>query len=167
MRDRWLVVVAIASLCLNVALVGTYFLRRARHDRWHRLRGLAPEVREKLSQQREAVIPEFAALVGQVQADDSLLWVEMAKVNPDSSRVDSLSSEVGKFHGRMRAMVFWQMHRELQLMPAAARAEYLNRMKSMRPGFGRPGMGRHMRGGPGMPPPEGEPPPGPPPESGH
>ena len=164
MRDRWLIVVAVASLCLNVALVGTYFLRRARHDRWHRLRGLTPEVSEKLRQQREAAVPEFAALAGQVQADDSLLWVEMAKDNPDSSRVDWLSAEVGKFHGRMRAMVFWQMHRELQLMPAAARTEYLDRMKSMRPGFGRPGMGRHMREGPPL---EGEPPPGPHPESGY
>ena len=175
MRNRWLVVVVIASLCLNVAVVGTYLLRRARHSRSRRfsLRGLTSEVREKLRQAREAAMPEFSALADKEHLDDSLLWAEMARENPDSVRVDSLSSEVGRLHGRMRAMVFWQMRRQLQIMPAGARAEYLNHMMTMRPGFGRlgRGMGRHVRRGSIAPPRQGEPPideppPGPP-ESGH
>jgi hypothetical protein len=162
MRSRWLVVVVIASLCLNVAVVGAYFLCRTRHDRPRRL---PPEVREKLRQAREAALPGFTALAEKEHAGDSLLWAEMSSDNPDSLRVDSLSSEVGRLHGRMRAMVFWQMRRELQMMPAGARAEYLNHIMRMRPGFGRPGraMGRRMRRDAMMPPPEGEPPP---PESG-
>lgn len=171
MRNRWLMVIVVASLCLNVAVVGAYFFRRARHDRQRRfpMRGLTSEAREKMRKAREAAMPEFAALAEKEHMDDSLLWAEMARDNPDTLRVDSLSSDLGQFHGKMRAMVFWQMHRELQMMPAAARAEYLNHMKMMRPGFGRPGwgMGRHMRRGSMMPTPgAGEPPPGPPPESG-
>lgn len=180
MRGRWLLVIAVASLCLNVAVIGTFLVHRVRRARLRRFpaHGLAPEVREKLRRARETAVPEFAALADKVQDDDSLLWVEMAKANPDSLRVDSLSSEVGRFHGRMRAMVFWQMHRELQLMPAEARTEYLQHMMGMRPGFplhGRhagggpgPGKGRRERRGPGVPPSESEPPPGspPPPESG-
>ena len=170
MRSRWLVLVVIASLCLNVAVVGTYFLRRVRHDRLRRfpMRGLTFEVREKLRQAREAAMPEFAALAEKVESTDSLLWFEMRRESPDSVRVESLCQELGLTHGRMRAMVFRQMHRELQLMPAAARTEYLEHVMRMRPGFGGPGrgMGGHMDRGHGMgQPPAGEPPPGGPPPS--
>ena len=165
MRNRWLVVIVVASLCLNVAVVGTYLFRRARRDRPHRFqaRRLTAEVREKLRQAREAAMPEFAAVAGKVEATDSLLWSEMRSEGPDSARVESLCQELGQIHGRMRAMVFRQMHRELQLMPAEARTEYLKHMMRMRPGFGGPRghMGRHMGRdvGPGGPPPDGEPPP--------
>ena len=170
MRNRWLVVIVVASLCLNVAVVGTYIFRRARHDRPRRfaMHGLSSEAREKMRKTREATMPEFAALVGRVESTDSLLWTEMRRESPDSVRVESLCQELGQIHGRMRAMVFRQMHRELQLMPAGARAEYLKHMMRMRPGFGGPGrgMGKHMNRGHRMaPPPDGEPPPGgPPPE---
>lgn len=174
MRSRWLVVIVVASLCLNVAVVGTYFLRRARHDRSRRFppRGLAPEVREKLRQAREAAFSEFAALAEQEHAGDSLLWVEMRRESPDSARVESLCLGLGQTHGKMRAMVFMQLHRELRLMPAEARAEHLRQMMRMRPGFRGPGrMGRRPCRGPGMhpplnEPPSGESPSGPPPETG-
>jgi hypothetical protein len=176
MRNRWLVVVVVASLCLNVAVVGTYFLRRVRHNRLHRfpLRGLTSEVREKLRKAREAAIPEFAALADKAETDDSLLWAEMRRESPDSVRVESLCLELGQTHGKMRALVFRQMHRELQMMPSAVREEYLMNMMRMRPGLGRPGrgMGGHMNYGHGMgqppdhEPPPGAPPPEPPPESG-
>jgi hypothetical protein len=174
MRNRWLVLVVVASLCLNVAVVGTYFLRRARHDRSRRFlaHGLTSEVRENMRKAREAAMPEFSALADKAQSADSLLWTEMRSESPDSARVESLCQELGQIHGRMRAMVFRQMHRELLLMPGAARIEYLNHMMTMRPGFGGPGagMGRHMRPDLRMPhgdgPPLDEPPPGPPPESG-
>jgi hypothetical protein len=179
MRNRWLVLMVVASLCLNVAVVGTYFFRRARHDRQRRFpsRWLTSEARENMRKAREAAMPEFSALVGRVQSTDSFLWTEMRRETPDSVRVESLCQELGRIHGSMRAMVFRQMHRELQLMPAEARAEYLQHMMMMRPGLplgghhasresGR-GMGRHMRRGSTMPAPrEGEPPPGAPPESG-
>jgi hypothetical protein len=169
MRIRWLVLVVVASLCLNVAVVGTYFFRRARHNRSRRLstHGLPSEAREGMRRAREAAMPEFSALVGRVESTDSLLWTEMSSQSPDSARVESLCQELGQFHGRMRAMVFRQMHRELQMMPAAARAEYLKHMMQMRPGFGGPGPGRggHMNRGHGMGRPhDDEPPPGGPPE---
>jgi len=174
MRSRWLVIVVVASLCLNLAVVGTYFFRRARRDRPHRFpaRRLAAEVRERLRQAREAAMPEFAAEADRVEATDSLLWVEMRKDGPDSARVESLCRELGQMHGRMRAMVFRQMHRELQMMPAGDRAEYLDHMMSMRPGFGGPrrGSGRRRQRGPMVPADGGqlpeEPPPGPPTETG-
>jgi len=127
-------------------------------------------------------MPEFSALVGRVESTDSVLWTEMRSQSPDSARVESLCQELGQIHGKMRAMVFRQMHRELQLIPTGARAEYLQHMMMMRPGLplgghrasGGPGrrMGLHMRQGSMMPapregePPSDEPPPGPPPESG-
>ena len=169
MRNRWLMVIAVASLCLNVAVVGTFVVHRVRRARLRRFlaSGLTPEVREKLRKAREAAMPEFAALAEKVESTDSLLWVEMRGESPDSVRVESLCQELGQTHGRMRAMVFRQMHRELQLMPPAARVEYLQNMMRMRPGFGPGrGMGGHMDHGHGMgPPPDHEPPPGaPPPE---
>jgi hypothetical protein len=65
MRSRWLIVVMIASLCLNLAVVGAYFFRRARHDRTRRfhLRGLTSEARENMRKDRAAAMPEFSALV--------------------------------------------------------------------------------------------------------
>ena len=177
MRNRWLVVIVVASLCLNVAVVGTYIFRRARHDRPRRfpMRGLTSEAREKMRRVREAVMPEFTALVGRVESTDSLLWIEMQRESPDSVRVESLCQELGQIHGKMRAMVFRQMHRELQLMPPAARAEYLQHMMRMKSGWGGPRghARRNMRHNvrPGGPPPDFEPPPEgtppePPPETG-
>jgi hypothetical protein len=174
MRNRWLVVFVVASLCLNVAVVGTYFFRRARHNRPRRfpMRGLSSEARENMRKARDAAMPEFAALAGRAESTDSLLWVEIRRENPDSARVESLCQELGQFHGRMRALVFRQMHHELQMMPAAQRQEYLQQMMRMRPGLGGPRgrMGHMMGHGPGGPPPGFEPPagepPGPPPESG-
>jgi len=171
MRSRWMVVIVIASLCLNLAVVGTYFFRRARRDRPHRFpaRRLAAEVRERLRQAREAAMPEFAAEADKVESTDSLLWVEMGRESPDSVRVESLCQELGRIHGTMRAMVFRQMHRELAMLPDGDRAEYLTHMKTMKPGPGRPGrgMGRHARRGLRVPVPgEGEPPTRPQPESG-
>ena len=184
MRNRWLVLIVIASLCLNVAVVGTYVLRRARHDRQRRFpsSGLTSEARENMRKARAAAMPEFSALIARVRSTDSLLWTEVRRDTPDSVRVESLCRELGQIHGSMRAKVFRQMHRELQLMPAEARAEYLQHMMMMRPGLpfgghhasGEPGrrMGRHMRQGSRMSepsegePPSDEPPPGPPPESG-
>jgi len=173
MRNRWLVVIVVASLCLNLAVVGTYIFRRAHRDRPRRFparRWFTADTREKLKQAREAAMPEFTAVAEKVESTDSVLWAEMRRDNPDSVRVESLCQELGRTHGRMRAMVFRQMHRELQLMPPEARTEYVKHMMRMRPGHVGPGwrMGRHQRRGPGMPrPPEGElPPEGTPPESG-
>jgi hypothetical protein len=180
MRRRWLIVALVASLCLNVAVVGTFVVHRVRraglrHFQGH---GLTPEVRENLRKVRDAALPEFAALADKVQSTDSLLWAEMRSESPDSVRVESLCQELGRIHGKMRAMVFRQMHRELQLMPASARADYLQHMMMMRPGLpfgghhasGEPGrgMGRHMHGGSMMPTPRkgGTPPAEPPTESG-
>jgi hypothetical protein len=158
MRSRWLLVVLVASLCLNVAVIGAYLVHRRSHDRLRRFpsRRFAPELREKLRQTRAAATPGFAALADSAETADSLLWVEMRNDNPDSVRVDSFCQELGRIHGVMRAMVFRQMHHEIQLMPAAARAEYLTHMMRMKPAmplrghrFGRPGRGRapHMRRG--------------------
>jgi hypothetical protein len=174
MRPRLFLVVMVASLCLNVAFVGAYLVHMARHDRPRRFpaRRLAPDVREKLRQTRADAAPGFAALADEVESADSLLWAEMRIGTPDSVQVDSLCRELGRIHGAMRAMVFRQMHRELQLMPAAAREEYLQQMMKMRPGLGRPGrrLGARMRHDPRKlhhdePFPQ-EVPPGPPPESG-
>ncbi|MBN2465437.1 hypothetical protein JXD38_07415 [candidate division WOR-3 bacterium] len=173
MRNRWLLVIAVASLCLNVAVVGTYFLRRTRlgHPRRFPARHLTAEARERIRKTREAALPEFTAEAERVRTTDSLLWSEMQAERPDSARVESLCRELGEIHGRMRAMVFRQMHRELQLMPVAARTEYLHRMMTMRPRLDRPGRGArpHMHRRSMMQdddePVPGEPPPGPP-ESG-
>jgi len=136
-------------------------------------------VRERLRRTRAAATPGFTALAESVETTDSLLWVEIRNDSPDSDRVDSLCRELGRVHGVMRAMVFRQMHQEIQLMPAAARAEYLKHMKRMKPAtplrgrrFGRSGRGMtpRMHRGPMAPPDEepmpGEPPPEPPLESG-
>ncbi len=168
MRNRWLVVVVVASLCLNLAVVGTYLFRRARHGRPRRFhsRGLTSEVREKMRKAREASMPEFVELMGRAESTDSVLWAEMRSERPDSVRVESLCQELGQMHGRMRAGVFRQMHRELQLMPEEARVQYLKHMMRMRPGFdgprGRTGRHRGRHTGPSR----CEPPPGMPPESG-
>jgi hypothetical protein len=160
MRTRWLVVIVVASLCLNLAVVGTYVFRRVRRDRPRRfpVRRLTAETREKLRQTRDAAMPGFLAAAEEVQSNDSLLWAEMRREYPDSARVESLCHELGRIHGTMRAMVFRQMHRELQLMPEEARDQYLKHMMRMRPASGGPRrhIGRRMsrRAGP----PDREPP---------
>jgi len=167
MRTRWLVVIAVASLCLNAAVVGTYLFRQGRPGRARRVaaRNLPPEVRERMRQVRDSAMPGFAAFAGRVEVVDSVLWAEMRRDQFDSARVDSLCGEMGRLHGQMRAMVFGQMHRELQLLPEGRRAEYLRHMMEMRPGSRMPGRtmvrGRRMMNRPGMLP--DEPPPGRPP----
>jgi hypothetical protein len=168
MRNRWPVVVVVASLCLNVALVGTYVFRRARSVRPRRFnaRGFTSEVRERLRHAREASMPEFSALVDSVESTDSILWAEMRRESPDSARVESLCRELGQLHGRMRAGVFRQMHRELQLMPEEARAQYLKHMMKMKPGFDGPRGRKGRRSGRHAGPHRCEPTPCVPPESG-
>lgn len=168
MRNRWLVVVVVASLCLNAAVVGTYLLHRARHGRPRRfrVRGLTSEVRERLRHAREASMPGFSALVDSVESTDSVLWAEMRREEPDSARVEALCRELGQLHGRMRAGVFRQMHRELQLIPEEARAQYLKHMMKMKPGFDGPRGRKGRRSSRHAGPYRCEPPPCVPPESG-
>jgi len=149
-RNRWLVVIALASLCLNAAVVGTYFLRRAGPHRPRRFphHRLPFETRERLKQARAAAMPGFSALLDSVQATDSLLWVEIRRDVLDSARVESLCQELGRFHARMRATAFGQMHRELQLLLPQDRARYLEHMLKMRPGFCGPRPGRGCPPGP-------------------
>jgi hypothetical protein len=175
MRNRWLVLIAVASLCLNAGVVGAYLFRQLHHGRPHRQaeRRLPPELREKMRQFRAEAMPEFVAQAGRAETIDSLLWAEMGGESTSQVRVESLCRELGVIHGELRLLVFRQMHRELELLPPESRAEYIEQMMRMRPGpagigrrFGRMvGRNRGMMG-PGGPPPGMEPPPDEPPPGG-
>jgi hypothetical protein len=177
MKGRWLTLIALASLCLNLAVVGTYLYRQSsRHGfRRPRMLGVKPDIQEHLRQIREQAWPQFKELAVKAESANSALLEKIDDPDVTEAQVESLCREVGKFHGAMRERVFWQTRRELDALPAELRPEYVeqlkHRMKRMMRGPARHGpgaFGPHSPTGelpPGDPPPE---PPcdGPPPDLG-
>jgi hypothetical protein len=168
MRGRWLAVVAVASLILNVAVVGSFVFLRVRHPLGprHPLRGFRPEMRHVADSVLAQSRPQMESLMQLREQLRSALADEIAKNEVDERRLDSLCTEVGILHGRMTTLAYRNARRIAAALPEAERRQFI---ANLRQGMG-PGMHHGMRGpmhGPGddFPPPPG---PGmPPDDSGH
>jgi hypothetical protein len=158
MRGRWLAVIAVASLILNLAVVGSFVFLRVRHPMGarHPLRGFRPEMRRVADSVLVQARPQMDSLMQANERLRAALADEIAGTELDERRFDSLCSEVGVLHGRMTALAYRNARRIAAALPEAERKQFIvNLWQGMGPGMPRGMRGRMHGPGPGFPPPPG------------
>jgi hypothetical protein len=127
MKGKWLAVVAVASLCLNLAVVGAYFHQQTRRHgtRWPVLRGMNRETMGRLHKIREEAWPDFRELAQKDESAKLALLDKIGDPKVSQAEVESLCAEIGRRHGAMGLNAFWLLRSELEALPADRRAEYL------------------------------------------
>ena len=136
MRGRWLAVVAVASLALNVAVVGTYVYRTTRpHGQHARFRGVKREIRDSIGSVMHQATPDIERLSGERHRLHAAVMELVAKPVLDEKKLDSLCREQGRVSAELSSHVFRNMHRVVQMLPPEEREQFLH------------GPGSHMRRG--------------------
>jgi hypothetical protein len=163
MRGRWFAAIAVASLALNVVVLGVYLYQVRLGPRRPRLPHMKRVDRERLKRMHREAQPGFESLMFRAESLNAVLLGRVSDPGVTREGVESLCREVGRYHGAMRERMFWQVRRELESLPPDMRAAYL---EMLRPGRGMRmmrRMGRHP-----CPPPDIGPEPGcaPPPPPG-
>lgn len=130
MQPRWLVVVVIASLALNVAVVGTYIFERARlRPPGPPLRGMRPAVVKELRELRREFQPRLDMLREQAhQAREGLMMLAMQS-RPDMARVDSLLIEISRSETAMNRLAFEHARRISSRLPESGREAFFRRLR--------------------------------------
>jgi hypothetical protein len=167
MRGKWLVVVVVASLALNLAVVGAYFYRqRHRSPGEHRpsVAGLNREARQRVKEVFGKSLPEMQRIGQERKRIHAALLDEALKPELNQARVDSLADELGRLHAQAARILCQDAHAVAATLPAGSRERFFQNQGLFGPRHGR-GMKRHGHGfrDSGPMPPEEEPP-MPPPE---
>jgi hypothetical protein len=174
MRHTWLVIVAVASLVLNVAVVGAYIFQLNRGGPRPSRPPLAGLRREMHGQAREVFKkswPEMKRLGEERERLQAELMQEVMKSEPSQQRIDSLADEMGRLHAQSAKIIARDARAVTALLPAEQRERFLRNFGPFGAGHrGARGI-RMMRGhrgipGPGPDEPGMEPPPEPPAEGG-
>jgi uncharacterized membrane protein len=155
MRGRWLAVIAVASLILNVAVVGSFVFLRVRHPLGprHPLRGFRPAMRHVADSLLRESRPEMERLMIEGERLRAEMSEEIVRPDYDERRLDSLCQEAGRLHGRMTALAYRNARRIAAALPEAERRRFLENMRHRN--------GPRMRRGGRGPAPCCPPPPGP------
>ena len=141
MRGRWLALIAVASLVLNVAVVGTYIYRTTRrHEERSRFHGIRSGLRDSIGGVMRQAAPEIESLSGERDRLHAAVMELVAKPELDEQKLDSLCREQGRIAAELGGLVFRNMHRVVQMLPPAEREQFLRE-----PGP-HMGHGRHMMG---------------------
>lgn len=155
MRARWLTVIAVASLALNVAVVGAYVYRTARPHRQHsRFQGVRRATRDSIGSVMRDVAPDIERLSGERDRLRAAVLELVARPELDEQKLDSLCREQGRVGTEMGRLVFRNMHRVVQMLPPAERERFLRQAgPHMMRGLHTGGTGRFGRqhGGPEAP----------------
>jgi hypothetical protein len=139
MRGRWLALIAVASLALNVAVVGTYAYRTARRqERRARFPGVRRELRDSIGGLMRQAAPQIESLSGERGRLQAAVMELVGKPELDEPKLDSLCREQGRLAAELAMVVSRNMHRVVQVLPPAEREQFLR------------GPGSHMRHGPHM-----------------
>ncbi|MBM3314865.1 periplasmic heavy metal sensor [candidate division WOR-3 bacterium] len=161
MRQKWLVVVVVASLALNLAVVASFLFLRLRepgHGRHRPVPGLGPEEVRGLRRLRKEFHPRMDSLRGRALDARTALMRYAGDVNPDPRVIDSLLGEIGRAEAGMNRLAFEHARRIVEQLPPEARDTFLRRLEEHRGRCMIPG--RMMRRMHQMnPPPDGEIPP--------
>jgi hypothetical protein len=160
MRSKWMLIVVVASLALNAAVVGSYLFMRLREPRppvpptEPPLPGLAPALLGDLRQLRQEFRPQMDALRERARALRFGLMQAAQQPQPDPRLVDSLLLEVGRVETEVNRLTFEHARRIAERLPPEAREVFFRRLAEHHAGM-RPGrMMRRM--GRMKPPPPGQ-----------
>lgn len=154
MNQRWLVVIVIASLALNLAVVGSFLFVRLRAPRFpppfeRPLPGMTGEQLSSLRQLRQEYRPKMDSLRGQAEAARDSLTALAAESSPRPQRVDSLLAAIGRHEMAMNRLAYEHARRIAERLPPGLRAGFFQRLREHRRGPGpRPMMCRPRRFGP-------------------
>jgi len=167
MRNTWLVIVAVASLVLNLAVVGAYLY----HQRGPRpprppLAGLRREMHQQARDVFRKSWPEMQRLGEERARLQTELLQELTGPDVNQARVDSLADALGRLHAQSVRIISRDARAVVELLPAEQREQFLRNFGPLGGGHHGARAGRMMRHFRGMPGPGMEPPPGPPPEQG-
>ena len=157
MRGRWLALIAVASLALNVAVVGTYVYRTTRpHGQHARFRGVRRALRDSIGSVMRQAMPDIERLFGERDRLHAAVMELVTKPELDEPKLDSLCREQGRVAAELGTHIFRNMHRVVQMLPAEQRERFLRQPgPHMMRGPHRRGPGRFgpRPGGPEPPPP--------------
>jgi Spy/CpxP family protein refolding chaperone len=157
MRGRWLALVAVASLALNVAVVGTYIYRTTRPRGQHsRFRGVKRALRDSIGKVMREATPDVERLSGERDRLHAAVMELVAKPELDEQKLDSLCREQGRVAAELGTHMFRSMHRVVQMLPPEQRERFLRQPgPHMMRGSHMKGSGRFgpRHGGPEAPPP--------------
>lgn len=130
MQPRWLVVVVIASLALNVAVVGTYLFERFRlRPPGPPLPGMKPAIVSELRELRREFEPRLDSLRGQAhRAREGLMRLAL-QAKPDMARVDSLLLEISRSETAMNRLAFEHVRRISSRLPENGREAFFRRLR--------------------------------------
>jgi len=127
MRGRWLALIAVASLALNVAVVGTYIYRTATRPREQhpRFQGVRRALRDSIGGVLREAAPDIERLSGERDRLRAAVMELVAKPELDEQKLDSLCREQGRIAAELDGLVFRNMHRVVQMLPPAQRERFL------------------------------------------
>ncbi|MEO0085258.1 MAG: hypothetical protein ABIK37_01365 [candidate division WOR-3 bacterium] len=154
MQPRWLVVVVLASLALNVAVVGTYLVERLRMRPPVPPPVLRPELRRELAEMRREFQPRLDTLRERaLRAREGLMALAMQS-KPDMARVNSLLEEISRSETAMNRLAFEHARRISSRLPEAGREAFFRRLRERQLRPCGPMMMRRGMHRPAAPPPE-------------
>jgi hypothetical protein len=152
MRGRWLALIAVASLALNAAVVGTYIYRTTRpHGHHSRFRGVRSELRDSIGGVMRQAAPQIESLSGERERLQAAVMELVGMPELDEPKLDSLCREQGRVAAELAMVVSRNMHRVVRMLPPAERERFLRG-----PGL-RMRHGSHMMGAGPLGPQPGEP----------
>jgi len=140
MRNTWLTIVAVASLVLNLAVVGAYLFQQRTGPRPPRppLAGLRREMHQQAREVFRKSWPEMQRLTEERERLQTELMQEVMKPEPSQDRVDSLADALGRLHAQNTRIVARDARAVVSQLPPDQREQFLRN-------FGPFGGGRHGR----------------------
>ncbi|MEO0074275.1 MAG: hypothetical protein ABIK43_06430 [candidate division WOR-3 bacterium] len=140
MRQRWLVVVAVASLALNLTVVGSFLFFQLREPRPPSvpLPGIGRRELEQLDRMRREYSPRRDSLRDRLFRTRSALLQLAAETSPSMPEVESLLDEIGRIEAELARLSFEHARRIGLELPAAARGEFFRRLQERPDRRGRP-----------------------------
>jgi Spy/CpxP family protein refolding chaperone len=126
MRGKWLALIAVASLALNVAVVGTYVYRTTRpHGKSARFRGVRRALRDSIGKAMREAAPDVERLSGERDRLHAAVMELVARPELDEQKLDSLCREQGRVTAELGTHIFRNMHRVVQMLPPEQRERFL------------------------------------------
>ena len=158
MQNRWLFAALIASIALNVGVVGFYIYERASMaPPPPPLPGMGPAGREHMRRMRTMFEPRMDSLREELMSTRLGLMKLVREPQVEQNKADSLLREIGRIEQQMNRLAFENARRLVDSLPPDMRQRFFERLEQGGGPGGRPWSHRrgHMQGqhgpGPGFP----------------
>ena len=148
MQNRWLVAGLVASIALNLAVVGFYIYERAALRPRPPLPPFAGPMHGPMHRMRMRMEPRMDSLGRELMAARVGLMAMVREGRTDSVRAESLFARIGGIEQQMNRLAFENARQLLESLPPEARQRFIERLEKRGGPGSRPGP-RHWRRGRG------------------